>query len=187
MPSHRRALLLLTLTAIAACSSSSGSTEPDAAATSSGESTDAARADTMAAETTATSNMAEAIADVTGVRVLSQDGGRVTLSVTVRSDDTGCAQYADWWEVLDATSRELLYRRILAHSHVDEQPFERSGGPVSVTPDQAIVVRAHMNTTGYGGQALRGSIGGGFSPAELEPGFAAAVAQEAPQPSGCAF
>ena len=47
----------------------------------------------------------------------------------------------------------LLYRRILAHSHVDEQPFVRSGGPVPVGASDIVIVRGHMNPGGYGTKA----------------------------------
>lgn len=123
-------------------------------------------------------------AEVKGVRV-SGASGSYTFSVTLRSPDTGCAQYADWWEVLDA-SGALLYRRILAHSHVNEQPFTRSGGPVKAAAATVVIVRAHMNTGGYGA-ALRGTPDGTFAPTSLTTDFASGVEQADPQPSGCPF
>ena len=124
-------------------------------------------------------------ADVVDVST-SGEPGDYRFSVTVESPDTGCDQYADWWEVL-STDGELLHRRILAHSHVNEQPFTRSGGPVAVDADETVIVRAHMNPTGYGGQAMRGSVDAGFQTAELPADFAADVEDQEPQPSGCAF
>jgi hypothetical protein len=67
-------------------------------------------------------------ADVVDVSV-SGDVGSYIFAVTIASPDSGCAQYADWWEVLGADG-SLLYRRVLLHSHVTEQPFVRTGGPV---------------------------------------------------------
>jgi hypothetical protein len=83
---------------------------------------------------------------------------------------------------------ELVYRRILAHSHVEEQPFTRSGGPVAVAADEPLVVRAHMNPGGYGGTAMRGTIAEGFSadPA-TDARFAAQLDDAQPLPDGCAF
>ncbi len=124
-------------------------------------------------------------ADVIDVEARGEPGD-YRFSVTVESPDTGCDQYADWWEVL-STDGELLHRRILAHSHVNEQPFTRSGGPVDIDADETVIVRAHMNTTGYGGQAMRGSVEEGFSPVELPVDFAADVEDQEPQPTGCAF
>lgn len=125
------------------------------------------------------------LADVVQVEV-SRAAEQWVLSVTVRSPDTGCDQYADWWEVLDADGT-LRYRRILNHSHVDEQPFTRSGGPVPVGGDDALIVRAHLSPDGYGGAAMSGTASGGFVAADVDADFAASVASDAPQPDGCAY
>lgn len=109
-----------------------------------------------------------------------------TFSVTIESPDTGCEQFADWWEIIDLEGN-LLYRRILLHSHVDEQPFTRSGGPVKINEDQTVWIRAHMNTVGYGGQTLKGSPKRGFKRAEMPEGFAADLEKMAPLPVGCDF
>ena len=124
-------------------------------------------------------------ADVVAVEV-SGAAGAYQFAVTVSSADTGCEQYADWWEVVSEDGSELLYRRILTHSHVDEQPFIRSGGPVDLEGD-AVVVRAHMSTGGYGGAALRGSVEGGFEVFEPALSFGAALGSVEPLPDGCAF
>ncbi len=122
------------------------------------------------------------------VELVSVSGGPnfYSFSVTVRSPDTGCERYADWWEVLSSEG-QLIYRRVLLHSHAGEQPFTRSGGPINVQPEETIIVRAHMNDTGYGGVALRGSVVAGFTPTSLPPAFAGEVAEQQPKPQGCAF
>ncbi len=125
------------------------------------------------------------VATVTDVSV-SGEAGNFTFNVTVQSPDTGCEQYADWWEVLSEEG-ELLYRRVLLHSHVDEQPFTRSGGPVAIQPTDGVIVRSHMNQSGYGTQAQKGTVAEGFSPVELPEGFANSVAEQDPLPSGCNF
>jgi hypothetical protein len=108
------------------------------------------------------------------------------FSVGVSSPDKGCRQYADWWEVVTEDGR-LVYRRILLHSHVDEQPFVRSGGPVAVAPDAVVWVRAHMHPGGYGGKAMKGSVRGGFRETAMGAKFARELEQRTPQPDGCAF
>ncbi|MEW7280283.1 hypothetical protein ABW636_16960 [Aquimarina sp. 2201CG1-2-11] len=109
-----------------------------------------------------------------------------TFSVGISSPDTGCSQYANWWEVVKEDGT-LLYRRILGHSHVNEQPFVRSGGTIDIPSDQVVIVRAHMNTSGYGIKAFIGSVSGGFKETILENGFAENLATVAPQPDKCAF
>ena len=97
-----------------------------------------------------------------------------------------CLCPESWWEVVDSQTGKLLYRRILAHSHVNEQPFTRSGGPVPIQPGQPIVIRAHMGgiQSHYGGQVLSGSVDGGFKPvADSLPSLETVE----PLPTGCAF
>ena len=108
------------------------------------------------------------------------------FNVGISSPDTGCNQYANWWEVLNEEGK-LLYRRILAHSHINEQPFQRSGGPVAVADTQVVIIRAHMNNSGYGTTVFKGSVKDGFKQTQLEADFASEVKSQKPQPSGCAF
>jgi hypothetical protein len=112
------------------------------------------------------------------------DPEQYSFTVTLKSPDTGCDQYADWWEILTPEG-ELIYRRILAHSHVNEQPFSRSGGPVKILKDQVVFVRAHMNNSGYGGQAMTGSVSSGFNIAPLS-GYDD-LATKDPLPAQCNF
>lgn len=124
-------------------------------------------------------------ADVVAVKA-SGAPGNYEFMVTLRSADTGCTQYADWWEVL-SESGALLYRRILLHSHADEQPFTRNGGPVPIQPDTVVWIRAHMNNGGYGGAAFKGSVKTGFGRTDLARDFAAGLAQQQPLPASCEF
>ena len=127
-------------------------------------------------------------ADLSGAAVIratvSGEEQAYTFNVEVKSPDLGCTQYADWWEVITQDSI-LLYRRILAHSHVNEQPFKRSGGPVRISATREIIVRAHMNNLGYGVFGLRGSIQDGFTKDSLTTDFASHLAQEQPLPGDC--
>ncbi|MEQ9404068.1 MAG: hypothetical protein RIM99_10805 [Cyclobacteriaceae bacterium] len=124
-------------------------------------------------------------ADVQGVKV-SGDEGSYAFSVTISSPDKGCSQYADWWEVV-SESGELIYRRILAHSHVSEQPFTRSGGKISVLKNQKVWVRAHMNNAGYGGIVMKGNVTDGFAVDTMPDDFAMNLETEKPLPGSCAF
>jgi len=125
-------------------------------------------------------------ADVIAVEVAGSPGA-YEFRVTVRSPDQGCSRYASWWEVLRADG-SLVYRRILNHSHRDEQPFTRAGGPVAVSADETLVVRAHLHPDGYGGQLLRGSAGRGFEPWRDAPAdFASGLASAPPQPERCLY
>lgn len=114
------------------------------------------------------------------------DESNYTFSVTISSPDLGCNQYADWWEILDLEGN-LIYRRILAHSHVNEQPFTRSGGSVNLTADTQVYIRAHMNNTGYSTKAMKGSVNGDFITSNLDVNFAKDLESQEPLPNGCAF
>ena len=125
------------------------------------------------------------LAEVRAVQVTG-DPGAYRFNVTVKSPDSGCQQYANWWEIIDREGK-LKYRRILTHSHVNEQPFTRSGGPVAVSPSDFLYVRAHMNNSGYGTQVYAGSVENGFQVDSLSSDFAEAIASEEPLPEDCAF
>lgn len=114
------------------------------------------------------------------------DANAYQFSVEVSSSDKGCDQYADWWEVFTEDGT-LVYRRILAHSHVNEQPFVRSGGPINIEPDTLVFIRAHMHPGGYGNSAMQGTVRDGFEVVEIDADFAAELERDSPQPTGCAF
>lgn len=125
------------------------------------------------------------IAEVIQVTV-SGDENTYDFNVTIKSPDTGCDQYADWWEVFDLNGT-LIYRRILAHSHVTEQPFTRRGGPVEISKNLEVYVRVHMNNSGYSNKVFKGSVAGGFAAEDLDVEFSKDLEEAAPLPAGCDF
>ena len=93
-------------------------------------------------------------ADVLDVDVSCKNGRLCSFDVTVRHDDEGWEHYANRWEVLSPDG-EVLATRVLAHPHVNEQPFTRSLSNVGI-PDgvSEVVVRAHDSVHEYGGEEL---------------------------------
>jgi hypothetical protein len=90
-------------------------------------------------------------ADVIGVDVSCNDERVCRFDVTVRHADEGWEHYANRWEVLSPAG-EILATRVLAHPHVNEQPFTRSLTNVSLPEDLSkVIVRAHDLVHGYGG------------------------------------
>ena len=124
-------------------------------------------------------------ADVLSIQVTGSPRA-YNFAVEASSPDTSCEQYADWWEVFSEDG-QLLYRRILLHSHVTEQPFTRSGGSVDIAADDVVFIRAHMNTVGYGGLLMTGTVQDGFMPVEVEAGFGSELGRVPPQPEDCVF
>jgi len=114
------------------------------------------------------------------------DDGNYDFSVAIKSDETGCDQYADWWEVISADGI-LLYRRVLGHSHPKEQPFTRSGGSVDIKKTEKVYVRAHMNNEGYTGNTFVGSIENGFISTKEPITFSKNIELQDPLPQNCAF
>lgn len=80
--------------------------------------------------------------------VAARAEGRV-IYVTLAHPDTGWDHYADGWEVVtgDGTSLGL---RVLAHPHVNEQPFTRSLKLDARLPDEPVFARARCNVDGWG-------------------------------------
>lgn len=90
-------------------------------------------------------------ADVEDVSVRATGSGTYHFSVTVRHTDEGWDHYADRWEV-PTPDGILLGTRILYHPHVDEQPFTRELGGVSIPDDiKTVMVKAHDSVHGYSG------------------------------------
>ncbi len=127
----------------------------------------------------------QGVTQVTKIEV-SGKANAYTFAVTIESPDTGCDQYADWWEIVDLDGN-LVYRRILDHSHVTEQPFMRSGENIALAENKEVYVRMHMNNSGYAAKAQKGSVESGFQATELDVKFAKDLEKAAPLPDGCAF
>ena len=179
----QKLILLLLLVPMVACMPSPETSEVPLAPTPAPETVAEPVVDPISTEPTDENGVP--VADITSVAVTGE-AGNYTFAVTISSADTGCDQYSDWWEVADAETGELVYRRILAHSHINEQPFTRSGGPVPIDPAQNVIIRAHMGglQSNYGGQAYGGSVNSGFEPVvDSLPSLETVE----PLPTGCAF
>lgn len=138
-------------------------------------------------ETENTNNEDQEIIEAVVVSIaVSGSPDQYQFQVGISSPDIGCEQYADWWEVLSEDG-DLLYRRILTHSHVNEQPFVRSGGPVQIGSSSSVIIRAHMNEAGYSSQGMIGSVDSGFEPIQLPAGFGSELESQPPLPTGCNF
>lgn len=93
-------------------------------------------------------------ADVTAVEVSRSAAGKWLFDVTVRHGDTGWEHYANRWEVV-APDGTVLGTRVLAHPHVDEQPFTRSGEIDISDSVSEVTVRAHDLVHGLGGAEVK--------------------------------
>lgn len=92
-------------------------------------------------------------ADVLKVKAKCNDKNKCRFTVRVRHKDRGWNHYVNRWEVLSLDG-ELLATRVLAHPHVDEQPFSRSL-TVEIAPEyKSVIVRAHDSEHGYGGKEV---------------------------------
>lgn len=97
-----------------------------------------------------TSAPAEGCADVIEATVV-RSGDRFVVTATVESADTGWDRYADAWEVR-TTAGDVLGTRVLAHPHVDEQPFTRSLTDVEIPPGVTTVqIAARDSVVGFCG------------------------------------
>ena len=77
-------------------------------------------------------------------------GDTWTFAVTLSHGDTGWDDYADGWRVVLDDGTVLGIRKLL-HPHVNEQPFTRSLGGVSVPEGSGLVfVEARTSTHGWG-------------------------------------
>lgn len=91
--------------------------------------------------------------DVMDVQVSVNDD-RFTFSVTVKHADEGWDHYADKWEVVGEDGT-VYGTRVLAHPHVNEQPFTRSGQIDIPQGIIEVIVRANDSVHGLGGREMR--------------------------------
>ncbi len=79
----------------------------------------------------------------------SSSGDTWRFDVTLSHPDTGWDHYADGWRVLDMDGNELGLR-VLYHPHVNEQPFTRSLGDVTI-PDgvRKVTIEARCFVDGW--------------------------------------
>ena len=71
------------------------------------------------------------------------------FDVTLRHDDEGWGHYADGWEVRGPDGA-VLGHRVLAHPHVNEQPFTRSLSGVAIQDGTAeVTIHAHDKVHGW--------------------------------------
>jgi len=93
-------------------------------------------------------------ADVVDVDVSCDDESICRFDVTVLHEDEGWEHFANRWEILSPDG-EILATRVLAHPHVDEQPFTRSMANIEIPGDlHEVVVRAHDLVHEYGGKEV---------------------------------
>lgn len=80
---------------------------------------------------------------------VTDNQGSFRFDVTLEHADTGWDHYADGWEVMSPAG-DILGKRVLAHPHVDEQPFTRSLSGVRIPQGvNTVTIRAHDSVHGY--------------------------------------
>jgi hypothetical protein len=97
-------------------------------------------------------------AEVVRVEVIQESADRWSFAVTVRHADRDPDHWADWWRVRTPEGRELG-RRVLLHSHVDEQPFTRDESIRIPADVHVVVVEAHDKVHGLGGAGVTVDLG----------------------------
>ena len=92
--------------------------------------------------------------DAVAVELEKVNDGIYRFDVTLKHADTGWNHYADRWEIL-APDGTILGTRVLAHPHVDEQPFTRSLSGVKIPIDvKKVEIRGHDSVHAFGGETM---------------------------------
>ena len=138
-------LLLL----ISACSPNTGGTIEDGGTSV-----------TQAPPATSTSAPAsDGCASVIDAEIEPEGDGVYRVSATVESQETGWDKYADRWEVRNPATGAVLGERLLAHPHVDEQPFTRSLGGIAIPAEVTEVeIAAHDSVLGFCGTVFTADV-----------------------------
>ncbi len=89
--------------------------------------------------------------DVTNVKLRKTAPNTYRFDVTLKHADTGWDHYANKWEVIGPDG-SVLGTRVLAHPHVNEQPFTRSLGGVKIADGiDEVMIRGGDSVHGVGG------------------------------------
>ena len=110
-------------------------------------------------ETPETASTADAATPVGGCADVMEaeiepSGDTFRISATILSADTGWEKYADAWEVRSPDGT-VLGTRVLAHPHVDEQPFTRSLNDVTIPAAvMSVEIAARDLVTGFCGDTV---------------------------------
>jgi len=98
-------------------------------------------------------------ADVVAAKYTRATDGSYRFDVTLRHADAGWDHYADKWQVRGPEG--VVYgERVLAHPHVNEQPFTRSQSGIVIPEDvKMVTVHAHDSVHGWGGAELTVEVG----------------------------
>jgi hypothetical protein len=84
----------------------------------------------------------------------TKNGDTWTFALTVRSDDISTTEFGDSWE-LRTLDGEVIATRVLAHEHMNEQPFTRSMSGIVIPEGITTVIGvAHHSVGGYCGETL---------------------------------
>ena len=90
---------------------------------------------------------------------VTNNNGSFRFDVTLEHADSGWDHYADGWEVV-STAGDVLGKRVLAHPHVNEQPFTRSLSGVQIPQDvKKVSIRAHDSVHGYNKEMFEVDLG----------------------------
>lgn len=92
--------------------------------------------------------------EVVAVEAVQQSDGAWRFSVSLKHNDEGWDHYANRWDVVGPDGT-VFGERVLAHPHVNEQPFTRSLSGVSI-PDNVgqVTIRGNDSVHGLGGVEL---------------------------------
>ncbi|UCB46730.1 MAG: hypothetical protein JSV25_04745 [Spirochaetota bacterium] len=94
-------------------------------------------------------------AQVVFVKAVQQERNIWRFEVTVRHNDEGWDHYADEWQVTNPNDSSIVAERVLAHPHVEEQPFTRSLGNVGIPKKLTqVLIRAKCNIHDFGGREV---------------------------------
>ena len=94
-------------------------------------------------------------AQVKFVSAVKSVNGTWSFSVTIRHEDEGWDHYADLWVITDPETGDVLGERVLAHPHVNDQPFIRSlSGVVLPEGQRFLEFSAKCTRHGYEGRRI---------------------------------